>query len=117
MKLLLPVAGMSSRFPGLRPKYLLTFPDGKLMIQKAIENIDFSRYSEVIVGPHIDHINKYISIEQLTDVMSESTSDFDLPIRAIPIHNSTSQADTCLQLLEELKDNFSFGINLMGVSF
>jgi len=62
MKLLLPVAGMSSRFPGLRPKYLLTFPDGKLMIQKAIENIDFSRYSEVIVGPHVDHINKYISI-------------------------------------------------------
>jgi hypothetical protein len=69
----------------------------------------YKKFTNVTI-PNISRLNKYISIEQLIDVMSESISNFDLPIRVIPIHNSTSQADTCLQLLEELKDNFSFGI-------
>ena len=29
--LLLPVAGQSARYPGMRPKWLLTMPNGKLM--------------------------------------------------------------------------------------
>ena len=35
--LIIPVAGKSSRYPGMRPKWLLTMPDGKLMLEKSIE--------------------------------------------------------------------------------
>ena len=31
MNLILPVAGMSSRFPGVKPKWLLTHPNGNLL--------------------------------------------------------------------------------------
>lgn len=37
--LIIPCAGKSSRFPGTRPKWLLTHPDGNLMIQKSVQNI------------------------------------------------------------------------------
>ena len=33
--LILPVAGQSSRYPNMRPKWLITMPDGKLMIEKS----------------------------------------------------------------------------------
>ena len=35
--LIIPCAGKSSRYPGLRPKWLFTHPDGKLMLEKSIE--------------------------------------------------------------------------------
>jgi hypothetical protein len=35
MEVIIPCAGLSSRFPGLRPKYLLTDYSGKLMVERA----------------------------------------------------------------------------------
>ena len=36
--LILPVAGQSSRYPNMRPKWLITMPDGKLMIEKSVSD-------------------------------------------------------------------------------
>lgn len=47
--LIIPCAGRSSRFPNMRPKYLLTHPDGKLMVQKAIEAMDFEMFDQVVI--------------------------------------------------------------------
>ena len=55
MKLLLPVAGKSSRFPDLRPKWLLTMPNGNLMIENALEGIDTEFIDEIIVIMLEDH--------------------------------------------------------------
>ena len=38
--LIIPCAGKSNRFPNMKPKYMLTHPDGKLMIEKAIEHMN-----------------------------------------------------------------------------
>ena len=38
-KLIIPAAGKSSRFPDMRPKWLLTHPNGKLMIENVISNL------------------------------------------------------------------------------
>jgi len=35
--LIIPCAGKSSRYPGEKPKWLFTHPDGKLMLEKSIE--------------------------------------------------------------------------------
>ena len=34
--LIIPCAGKSSRYPGIRPKWLYTHPDGKLMLEKSL---------------------------------------------------------------------------------
>jgi len=47
MHIILPVAGESTRFSGTRPKWLLTQPDGNLMIVSSI----------IDIGVHIDSIN------------------------------------------------------------
>ena len=36
MNVILPVAGKSSRFPNVRPKWLLTNPNGNLMVVDSI---------------------------------------------------------------------------------
>ena len=42
MKLLLPIAGRSSRFPNMKPKWLLTHPNGNFMIDESISKpLDF----------------------------------------------------------------------------
>lgn len=59
MRLILPVAGQSSRYPGLRPKWLLTHPNGNLMIAEAIKGISPEYFEEIIIVCLEDHFNKY----------------------------------------------------------
>lgn len=57
--LIVPCAGRSSRYPGLRPKWLLTHPDGKLMIQKALAGMDLGSYEKVIFTIVAEHAEKF----------------------------------------------------------
>ena len=57
--LILPVAGRSSRFPNMRPKWLLTMPDGKLMLEKSIEAIDLEKFDRVVIVCLQEHLEKY----------------------------------------------------------
>lgn len=53
--LIVPCAGKSNRFPNMKPKWLLTHPDGDLMIQKALSGLNrevFDRIIITIVKPH-----------------------------------------------------------------
>lgn len=47
--LIVPCGGKSSRFPNMKPKWLLTHPDGHLMIEKAINCLDLRLYERVII--------------------------------------------------------------------
>ena len=60
--LILPVAGKSSRFPEMRPKWILSMPDGLLMLEKSIENLDVKKiYDNVVIICLKEHIDQYIS--------------------------------------------------------
>lgn len=66
--LIIPCAGKSSRFPNMKPKYLLTHPDGKMMIEKSIEEINteiFSRIIITIVKPHDDQYESSLLLNQV----------------------------------------------------
>lgn len=66
--LIIPCAGKSSRFPNMKPKYMLTHPDGKLMIEKAMENINldiFDRIIITIVKPHSEKYEAKLIMEQV----------------------------------------------------
>lgn len=59
MKLILPVAGKSSRFPNMRPKWMLTHPFGSMMIVEAIKGIDLVNIEEVILIALKEHFELY----------------------------------------------------------
>lgn len=66
--LIIPCAGKSSRFPNMKPKYMLTHPDGKLMIEKSIEKINtevFDRIIITIVKPHDEKYEAKLIMEQV----------------------------------------------------
>ena len=65
--LILPVAGKSSRFKGLRPKWLLTMPDGKLLIEKSIRNIPNIKVTD------INHFSAFDIVKFKKVVFTESS--------------------------------------------
>lgn len=55
--LVMPCAGRSSRFPGHKPKWLLTQPNGRLMLVDAIGGLDLENVTRVIVGVLQEHVS------------------------------------------------------------
>ena len=56
INLILPVAGQSSRYPNMRPKWLITLPDGKLMIEKSVEKFNLKIFNKVYVVVLKEHL-------------------------------------------------------------
>lgn len=57
MNLLVPMGGRSSRFPGVRPKWMLTHPNGNFMALEAISGLSlevFDRISFICLQDHED---------------------------------------------------------------
>lgn len=66
--LIIPCAGKSNRFPNMKPKYLLTHPDGELMIQKAMKGLNleiFDRIIITIVKPHDEQYESGLILSQV----------------------------------------------------
>ena len=57
--LLIPAAGKSSRFPNMKPKWLLTHPSGELMIEKVLKSSKFEDYKRVVIVILEEHCKKY----------------------------------------------------------
>jgi hypothetical protein len=55
--LVIPSAGRSSRFPGHKPKWLLTQPNGRLMVVDALGGLDLSDVTRVVIGVLREHVN------------------------------------------------------------
>lgn len=63
--LILPVAGKSSRFPNMRPKWLLTMPSGNLMYEEALIDFPKREFDRIIVTCLREHLDSYASLDQL----------------------------------------------------
>lgn len=96
--LILPVAGRSSRFPNMRPKWLLTMPDGKLMIEKSVENIDLNIFDKVVIVCLREHLEKYTSEEMIVDSFENSCGV--KPELVILNEPTSSQSDTIYQSIK-----------------
>ena len=70
MKLIIPVAGSSTRYPGTRPKWLLTMPNGQLMIEKSLSGLDLENIEEIIIIMLREH-TKYIKTKVLIDSLKK----------------------------------------------
>ena len=59
MHLIVPAAGKSSRFPGMRPKWLLTHPEGNLMVVESLLGLEMSSIEKIHLVVLREHLKKY----------------------------------------------------------
>lgn len=59
MHLIIPAAGQSSRFPKLRPKWMLTHPNGNLMIAEAIRGLTIPNLEKIHVTVLASHMQEF----------------------------------------------------------
>ncbi len=101
MKVIIPCGGKSSRFPNMRPKWMLTHPEGDMMIKKAIEGLK-AKESDIIITILKEHEDQYDIIKGLKDNLGSS-------IKVIILDNPTkSQAETVYLTIKKANLNESF---------
>ena len=62
MEILVPAAGLSTRYPNMRPKYLLYDYKSDLMLKNAISQFEGTKHS-VTVGILEEHVTRYDALE------------------------------------------------------
>ncbi len=116
---IVPAAGRSSRFPGTKPKWLLTQvyrfvfvsigcfltklfqPSGVLMVVDALRGLDMRHVSRVIVGVLREHLNQYCGgdASDLRAVFSKCSFFEKVEIIVLPGH-TRDQVDTVRELID-----------------
>ena len=81
MEIIMPCAGLSTRFPDMRPKYLLTDYSGEMMITKAAKNFIGKHKITVIILKQ--HDEKYNARQKVSEA-------FDGKVRIIILDEETS---------------------------
>ena len=61
--LIVTAAGLSSRFEGLKPKWMLTHPKGNWMMVEALSSVDFNFIDKVYFGFLKEHLDKFKCID------------------------------------------------------
>ena len=107
MEIIVPAAGLSTRFPGTRPKYLLYNYAGELMIKKALEPF-FGKY-KISIGILQQHAVQYDAIK----VLNRELGDVDIVVLDKPtsgpaetVYNILSEKDNDIEFLVKDCDNF-----------
>lgn len=93
MEIIVPAAGLSSRFPNMRPKYILTDYSGKIMLESAIK--PFIGKYRITIGILKEHDEKYNIVDLLKYELKDS-------INVIILDKQTSgPADTVYQIIKK----------------
>lgn len=93
MEIIVPAAGLSTRFPNMKPKYLLSDKNGRMMLAKSI-NPYLTEGHKVTVGILQAHIDKY-------DAYNLLKTEFGDTINIVVIPKvTTGPADTAYQIIK-----------------
>ncbi|MCR5506981.1 MAG: hypothetical protein K6F04_03995 [bacterium] len=102
--LIIPCAGKSSRFPNMKPKWMLTHPDGKLMIQKALDGINLEIFDRIIITILAEHCKKYEA-----DLVLKQAFENNKKIEICILDNQTKSAsETVYMTIEKMQINGEF---------
>ncbi len=91
--LLLPCAGKSSRYPGVRPKWMLTLPDGNLALWRAAASVPEDAYDRIVVAVRADHEERYKCRDVLQRVFGAAAEVLVIK------HDTRGPADTVAHLI------------------
>ncbi|MBZ7939778.1 hypothetical protein H2277_08365, partial [Campylobacter sp. W0014] len=123
MNLILPVAGKSSRFPNMKPKWLLTHPNGNLMIIEAIKGLPLSQFKTIYVICLKEHSDKYnlknILIQQFDvlkckDKLKLIMLDQETKSQPETVYKGIKKANITGQIYIKDSDNFFIEENFTG---
>ncbi|AEF86512.1 conserved hypothetical protein [Treponema primitia ZAS-2] len=96
--LIIPCGGKSSRFPNMKPKYLLTHPDGSLMIAKSLSGINMNIFDRVIITIVKQHDEDYGSKLILEQIFYNNDKNIEI---CILDDFTTCQAETVIKTIEK----------------
>ena len=106
MKIIVPCAGKSSRFPNVRPKWMLNSPNGDLMVISALKGLEITPDIEVIITILKEHEEKY-SIKKGLEINFKKYYTNKLTILELD-ETTRSQSETVYKTLIKLNlDNES----------
>lgn len=108
MVLIVPCAGKSTRYGLNKPKFLLTHPDGKLMIQKSLESIELNQFERIIITIIDDQITGYNSELILKQVFNgQEVLKFEICVLS---DYTNSQSETVYKTLSKMNIKGSFAV-------
>ena len=94
MEIIVPAAGLSSRFPDSKPKYLLFDYQGKMMLHEALKQFLNNPQFNITVGILQEHDKKYNAAEVMRRELGDDVNVVILPkVTAGP-------AETVMQIIE-----------------
>lgn len=99
MEIIVPAAGLSTRFPHMKPKYLLRDADGVMMIRKAL-----SPYlnNNITIGILEQHVEQY-------DALNDLVKEFGMDVNFVILPELTrGPADTVYQIIKQSNMHDSF---------
>ncbi len=102
--LIIPCAGKSSRFPNMKPKWMLTHPKGTLMVEEAIAGMPLKKFGRILIPILKEHAQKFD--ERI--VFEQAFKKFGKKVEIVELDHSSSQSDTILQTLLKKKVKGSF---------
>lgn len=97
--LIIPAAGRSTRFSGTRPKWLLTHPEGGLMVTKSLECIDFNTADKIYLAILKEHLDKFCSIAGIKKAFKKIGVTKKLEIVVLE-EQTSSQPETVSKVIE-----------------
>lgn len=125
--LVIPAAGRSSRYPGNRPKWLLTHPHGRLMIEEVVSGLCLDDYDEahiVILKEHCENYAADTTLKQVfgdklrITILDEPTSSApETVVRCIKLNNLegtivVKDCDGLVSFKMPKKNNFVVGLDI-----
>ena len=94
MEIIVPAAGLSTRFPNMKPKYLLRDADGVMMIRKALTPY---LMNQITIGILQKHVEEYDALNELSAEFGNTVSFVTLP------EVTRGPADTVYQIIKQSK--------------
>lgn len=95
MILVLPVAGQSSRYPNMRPKWMLNHPNGNMMLAQSFFQWDMSHVESIVVICLRQHDEQY-NVQQMLSKQFAKLGLLD-KLRVVVIEQSDSQPHSVYQ--------------------
>jgi hypothetical protein len=102
INLILPVAGRSSRYPGVRPKWLLVNPNGNLMLTEAIKGLELEKFDKIYIVVLQEHLDEFKCLEGIKNQF-KSIGVFD-KLTIVKLDKSTqNQPETVAEAIKKEK--------------
>ena len=102
MNLIIPAAGRSSRFPKMRPKWMLTHPNGNLMLAEAIRGLDLANPGKIYLVVLSAHLKEFQCLDGIKRQFQQLGLGSKLVVVALD-SPTQSQPETVARAIEKEK--------------